>query len=244
MVSHMNDKEILMTGGRITAGVVRLGETIRRPITTDRSQVHILLLHLEQQQFDGMPRFLGIDERNREVLSFLPGSVPSDLDHFDDEQLSAAAALLRRFHDATASLVPDEDSGAQVICHIDWGPPNAVFVDGLPTGIIDFDTIAPGLRLWDLGYSAFTWLDLGNPDYTGDEQIRRLFVFAKGYGLKQCSAAAIAAYAVARQTALAVSGKTQGNADMAAWAESAAMWTVLNVTERLAPTGYGLTARV
>ncbi|MBB3297374.1 hypothetical protein FHT80_000010 [Rhizobium sp. BK226] len=240
----MNDKEIPMTGGRITAGVVQLGDTIRRPITTDRSHVHTLLLHLEQQQFSGVPRFLGIDERNREVLSFLPGSVPLDLDHFDDEQLSAAAALLRRFHDAAASMVRDEGGGAEVICHNDWGPPNAVFVDGLPTGIIDFDTIAPGLRLWDLGYSAFTWLDLGNPDYTGDEQIRRLFVFAKGYGMKQCSAAAIATYAVARQTALAVSGKTQGNAETAAWAESAAMWTVLNVTERLAPTGYGLTARV
>ncbi|TAZ53232.1 MULTISPECIES: phosphotransferase [Rhizobium] len=244
MVSQMNDKEIPMTGGRITAGVVRLGNTIRRPITTDRSHVHDLLRCLEEEHFSGVPRFLGIDERNREILSFLPGSVPSNLDHFDDEQLSAAAALLRRFHDATVSLVRDEDGGTEVICHNDWGPPNAVFVDGLPTGIIDFDTISPGLRLWDLGYSAFAWLDLGNPDYTGDEQIRRLFAFAKGYGMKQCSAAAIATYAVARQTALAVSGKTQGSADMAAWAESAAMWTVLNVTERLAPTGYGLIARV
>ncbi|WP_168251308.1 phosphotransferase [Rhizobium ruizarguesonis] len=239
----MNDSEIPMTGGRVTAGVVRLGDTIRRPITSDRSRAHTLLSYLEQQQFDGVPRFLGIDERNREILSFLPGSVPRELGHFHDDQLSAAAALLRRFHDATASLLSDEDSGTEVICHNDWGPPNAVFVDGLPTGIIDFDTISPGLRLWDLGYSAFAWLDLGNPDYTGDEQIRRLFVFAKGYGLKQCSAAAIAAYAVARQTALALSGKTQGNADMAAWAEAAAKWTVLNVTERLAPTGYGLTAR-
>lgn len=233
-----------MRGGRVTAGVVRLGDTIRRPITTDRSHVHTLLLHLEQQQFSRVPRFLGTDERNREILSFLPGNVPQDLDHFDDEQLSAAAALLRRFHDATVGLVRDEDGVTEVICHNDWGPPNAVFFDGLPMGIIDFDTIAPGLRLWDLGYSAFAWLNLGNPDYTGDEQIQRLFVFAKGYGLKRCSAAAIAAYAVARQTALAVSGKTKGNADMAAWAESAAMWTVLNVTERLAPTGYGLMSRV
>ncbi|MBY3043727.1 phosphotransferase [Rhizobium leguminosarum] len=240
----MNDKEIPMTGGRITAGVVRLGNTIRRPITTDRSHVHDLLRCLEEQQFDGVPRFQGIDECNREILSFLPGRVPRELGHFHDGQLSAAAALLRRFHDATASLVRDVDSGTEVICHNDWGPPNAVFVDGLPTGIIDFDTIVPGLRLWDLGYSAFAWLDLGNPDYTGDEQIRRLFVFAKGYGLKQCSAAAIATYAIARQTALAVSGKTRGNADIAAWAESAAIWTVLNVTERLAPTGYGLIARV
>ncbi|AUW42298.1 hypothetical protein CUJ84_Chr001927 [Rhizobium leguminosarum] len=35
-----------------------------------------------------------------------------------------------------------------------------------------------------------------------------------------------------------------GDADMATWAESAAMWTVLNVTERLAPTDYGLMPRV
>ncbi|RXT21184.1 hypothetical protein B5P46_23605 [Rhizobium leguminosarum] len=31
-----------------------------------------------------------------------------------------------------------------------------------------------------------------------------------------------------------------GDADMVAWVESAAMWTVLNVTERLASIGYGL----
>ncbi|MGO6875424.1 phosphotransferase [Rhizobium ruizarguesonis] len=238
----MSDGEIPMTSGRVTAGVVRLGNTIRRPITADRSHVHDLLRCLEEQQFSGVPRFLGIDERNREILSFLDGNVPSDLDHFHDEQLSAAAALLRRFHDTTVSLVRTEASADEVICHNDWGPPNAVFVDGLPTGIIDFDTISPGLRLWDLGYSAFTWLDLGNPDYTGDEQIRRLSVFASGYGLKQCSAAAIAAYAVARQTALAVSGKMHGNIDMATWAEASAAWTVLNVTERLIPTGYLLNA--
>ncbi|MBY5328309.1 hypothetical protein AB9E29_01495 [Rhizobium leguminosarum] len=35
-----------------------------------------------------------------------------------------------------------------------------------------------------------------------------------------------------------------GDADMAAWAESAAMWAVLNATERLAPTGHGLMSRV
>ncbi|TCA40316.1 hypothetical protein E0H72_21190 [Rhizobium leguminosarum bv. viciae] len=33
-----------------------------------------------------------------------------------------------------------------------------------------------------------------------------------------------------------------GDADMAAWAESAAMRTVLNVTEQLAPTCYGYAA--
>ncbi|PHV10196.1 phosphotransferase [Chitinimonas sp. BJB300] len=236
----MNNAEMLLMGGRVTANVVRVGDTVRRPITADRTQIHDLLVHLEERGFGGTPRYLGVDDQNREILSFLPGSVPSDLGHFHDAQLVAAAALLRRFHDATADFPLVRNSGAEVICHNDWGPPNAVFLDDLPCGLIDFDTIAPGLRLWDLGYSAFAWLDLGNADYTGDEQIRRLCLLAGAYGVPGCSAAQIAIYAVARQSALAVSGRVQGKTEMADWALSAASWTILNVTERLSPTGYAL----
>ncbi|MGO4570016.1 phosphotransferase [Rhizobium sp. 2YAF20] len=234
----MSEIEIPLVGGRITAGVVRVGDTVRRPISADRWNVHDLLRELENIGFEGTPRFLGIDERNREILSFLPGDVPPDLDHFSDVQLRSAASLLRRFHDATAQSPLARQQNAEVICHNDWGPPNAVFYEDLPFGLIDFDTIAPGLRLWDLGYSAFAWLDLGNPEYTGAEQVRRLSVFAEGYGLSTCSPAQIAAYAVARQTALASSGRMNGKTDMEDWAASAAHWTIINVTEKLLPTGY------
>lgn len=234
------ETEIPLTGGRVTAGVMRVGDTIRRPITTDRSQVHDLLSFLEAQSFEATPRFLGVDEHNREILGFIPGEVPVDLGHYTDTQLMAAATLLRRFHDATAGFELVHRSNAEVMCHNDWGPPNAVFRHDLPRGIIDFDTIKPGMRLWDLGYSAFAWLDLGNPDYKAEEQIRRLFVFADGYGLEDCPAAAIAVHTVARQIALAVSGRLQGKAEMAEWAAAAATWTVINVTERLSPTGYSM----
>ncbi|PSJ60405.1 phosphotransferase [Pseudaminobacter soli (ex Li et al. 2025)] len=236
----MSEEEISLAGGRITSGVVRLGDTVRRPIRGDPTCAHGLLTHLEEQGFDGSPRLLGIDEQNREIMTYLPGDVPSDLGHFADFQLAAAGALLRRFHDATANFTEVRERNAEVMCHNDWAPTNAVFCDGVPYGMVDFDTIAPGLRLWDLGYSAFTWLDLGNPDYTGDEQVRRLSVLADGYGLANCSAAQIAGYAVARQTALAVSGRVQGKKEMVDWAASAASWTVLNVTERISPTGYDL----
>ncbi|MEZ2133086.1 MULTISPECIES: phosphotransferase [unclassified Sinorhizobium] len=239
----MTDTETPLIGGRIVTGVVRFGDTVRRPIWRDQSNAHALLLHLENQGFDGTPRFFGIDEQNRAILSFLPGEVPRDLDHFTDTQLAAAGALLRRFHDTTAGFPLVRQRDAEVICHNDWGPPNAVFRDGLPYGMIDFDTIEPGLRLWDLGYSAFAWLDLGNSDYSGDEQVRRLFVFGEGYGKPECSPAQIAAYAVARQTALASWGRAQGKFEMADWAASAAVWTVLNVTKQLLPTGYELSSR-
>lgn len=234
----MKETETPLTGGRITVGVVRVGQTVRRPISGDRSDAHELLSYLERQGFEGTPRFLGIDGRNREILSFLPGEVPCDLGHFSDAQLAAAGVFLRRFHDATVEFALLRNPSAEVMCHNDWGPLNAVFRGGQPCGMIDFDTVAPGLRLWDLGYSAFAWLDLGNPDYTGDEQIRRLFILANGYGLPGCPAAQIAAYAVARQTALATSGRAKGRADMADWAASAASWTVLNITERLLPTRH------
>jgi hypothetical protein len=232
----MSADEVPLTGGRVTAGVVRVDDTVRRPIRGDRSDVHKLLQHLEARGFDATPRFLGIDEQNREILSFLPGEVPPDLAHFEDAQLTAAARLLRRFHDATADFATAADPQAEVICHNDWNVTNAVFRDGLPYGIIDFDTIAPGLRLWDLGYSAFSWLDLGNTDYSGEEQIRRLSVFADGYGLAGCAPAQIAAHTLARQTALAASGRRRGMVEMADWAAAAAAWTAANVVERLLPT--------
>lgn len=139
----------------MTRGVVRVGDTVRRPVSGDRRLQRELLAHLERRGFNGSPRFLGIDSQGREILSFLPGHVPRDLGHFDDDQLCAAARLLRRFHDATVDLAAVRPhQGAEVICHNDWGPPNAVFQNERPWGMIDFDTIAPGLRLWDLGYSA------------------------------------------------------------------------------------------
>jgi Phosphotransferase enzyme family len=234
----MDDAETPLIGGRVTSGVVRVGETVRRPVMGDRTVQHELLSHLERRGFKGCPRFLGIDELGREILSFLPGDVPCDLGHYSDAQLSVAADVLRRFHDATIDFEPVRKKSAEVMCHNDWGPPNAVFRNGLPYGIIDFDTIAPGLRLWDLGYSAWSWLDIGNPDYTADEQVRRLAVFAEAYGLPTCSVPQIAAFVLARQATLSAWARGRGKVEMATWATSTAEWTVSNIIRRLLPTAF------
>jgi len=233
----MTEDAIPLTGGRVTPGVVRIGDTVRRPMLADRTLAHALLSHLEQRGFDATPRFLGIDEQGREILSYLPGEVPADIGPYDERALTAAAGLLRRFHDATADFPGLGGSGSEVICHNDWGPPNAVFVDGAPVGIIDFDTLRPGLRLWDLGYSAFSWLDLGDESYTGAQQIGRLRLFAEAYGRDACSVETLAAFVVARQATLATSGRAKGQTALAEWATMAADWTVANITEKLLPTG-------
>jgi hypothetical protein len=66
--------EVPLTGGRVARGVVRVAETVRRPLPADPDYVHGLLLHLERCGFEGAPRFLGIDSRGREILSYIEGS--------------------------------------------------------------------------------------------------------------------------------------------------------------------------
>jgi Ser/Thr protein kinase RdoA (MazF antagonist) len=175
--------EVPLTGGRVTSGVVRVGDTVRRPGGPNAAFARALLLHLEAEGFDGAPRHLGRDEQGREILSFLPGEVPPDLDPaIPDGTLAVAAGLIRRFHDATASS--ELVAGQEVVCHGDLSPCNFVFRDGQPVGIIDWDSAAPGERLQDLGYALFLWLNLGTDGPRPAEQVRRLALFCRAYGLE------------------------------------------------------------
>ena len=135
----------------MTPGVVRVADTVRRPAAPNAAFVRALLKHLEAVGFDAAPRSLGTDELGREVLTFLEGGVPPDLDPaISDDALTAAGELIRRFHDACDD-----------VCHHDLSPCNFVFREGEPVGIIDFDAAAPGERLQDVGYALFTWLNVG-----------------------------------------------------------------------------------
>lgn len=52
--------EVPLEGGRVNVGgVVRVGDTVRRPLRENSPFVHELLLQLERAGFDGAPRFLG-----------------------------------------------------------------------------------------------------------------------------------------------------------------------------------------
>src|SRR3954454_9334545 len=67
--------EILLIGGTANRGlVVRVGDTVRRPQRPTSPATHALLRHLAAVGFAGAPRFLGVDEQGREVLSYIPGT--------------------------------------------------------------------------------------------------------------------------------------------------------------------------
>jgi Ser/Thr protein kinase RdoA (MazF antagonist) len=212
----MPDEEVVLMGGRTTAKVVRVADTVRRPLKERSAFVHDLLRHLEARGFRGSPRFKGIDSLGREVLTFLPGSVPEELGHFSDAQLAAAARLLRELHDHTTDC--SLRGASAIVCHGDASPCNCVFIDGAPVAFIDFDNAHAGTRIEDVGYAAWLWLDIGNSALSAEYQGSRAANFLTAYGLAPDLAVPAI---IAAQKAL---GARTDSARVRAWSEICLAW--------------------
>jgi hypothetical protein len=188
--------------GGTASEVVRVGDTVRRRTSAANDCVRDLLGHLDRVGFDGSPRFLGIDEFGREILSFVEGDVTaagSVPGVFSDAALAAAARLLRRMHDATRGHPITARTGwtfqigaptsGSVVCHNDLGPYNSIFVNGLPIAFIDWDLAAPAPPEWDVAYALWRFVPLydneqcAELDAPTEPRHRRMRVFLDAYGL-------------------------------------------------------------
>jgi hypothetical protein len=194
----MDDEEQPLAGGNVNAGVVRVGDTVRRAAGAWTPAVHALLSHLREVGFEGAPRPLGIDEQGREVLMYAPGVVtwPERFDLLDPpHRLARVGRLIRDLHDASASFTPPADarwqllqpSGeADLIIHHDLAPWNLVAGDRWV--FIDWDCAAPGSRLWDLAYAIHGFVPLSanpglrRPDPETDTRLRTI---VDAYGLAE-----------------------------------------------------------
>ncbi|TDL30850.1 aminoglycoside phosphotransferase [Jeotgalibacillus sp. S-D1] len=165
-----HSKEELLTGGNVSK-VYRLGNTVRREMTENSRRVHALLKHLEAKNIEFTPRFLGIDEQGREILSFIEGEAgnyPLKDYMWSSEALEKIAKMQRRYHDAVKDFevgeywkpVVQTSDQAEVICHNDFAVYNMIFADGIPVGLIDFDVAGPGPVLWDIAYTLYTCVPL------------------------------------------------------------------------------------
>ena len=173
--------EILLTGGRITQGVVRIGNRVHRPQCPNAGFVHAVLNHLAKRNVPFAPRFWGMDEKQREILSFMEGDVPGNLGEFSPEQCAAAARIIRALHDALAGF-PGCPEGLTV-CHNDLSPCNFTFVDGRPSAVIDWDACGFGHPLDDLAYAAWMWLDVGNDENDPARVHEGILAMLNAYGV-------------------------------------------------------------
>lgn len=197
----MDDREELAGGN--SNQVLREGSSVLRKTGVWSPFVHQLLQFLTARGFTESPVLLESTETH-ERLSFLDGEVgnyPLRSYMQSDAALIEAAQLLRRFHDLTQNVVVapdsvfllpvDREAPHEVICHNDFAPYNLVFRDEHIAGIIDFDTAAPGERIWDMAYAVYRFAPLVTDPHCRDmgwqtppDRAARLKLFCDAYGLE------------------------------------------------------------
>lgn len=190
--------ELLFDGSRLeggnVGGAVRIGPTVRRPVGAWTPAVHSLLGSLRARGLTEVPRVLGVDARDREVLSYLPGRVLDIDSELPSEALLAdAMRWLRRFHEAVSEVQVAGPwrtrSGAlrpgELVAHNDFAPYNVAVStssDGERlVGVFDWDMAGPATRVDELAFAAWNWVPLWRPIPT-DLVARRLGVMSAAYG--------------------------------------------------------------
>lgn len=163
---------------------------------TARNQLKLQQIPCAQMNFQTRP------EQNEEMLSYMPGEVynyPLPEMLRGEAAWISAADLLHRFHAYGARYLPlltgreqwmlPVVAPAETLCHGDFAPYNVTILNGRAAGLIDFDTLHPGPRMWDVAYGIYRWLSV-TPDESGapdtpeglHEQIKMAKVFLDAYG--------------------------------------------------------------
>jgi hypothetical protein len=204
-------EEVALAGGMGSGGaVVRVGDTVRRPVRPFSASVAAFLRHLEAVGFDGAPRHLGLDEQGREVVTFIEGEVgtpPYPAWVGDETILLGVARLQRALHEAAVGFVappdatwdtpnlPEPGLGA-LVCHNDLCVENVVVRDGRVVAFIDFDFAAPADPLLDIAIAARHWIPVRDPvdvdrELAGLDQVTRFHAFADAHGLDRAGREAV-----------------------------------------------------
>jgi Ser/Thr protein kinase RdoA (MazF antagonist) len=182
----------VLTGGNVADSMVRVGSTVRRPVTSSTAAVEALLGHLDSVGFAGAPRTLGRDAQGQHVLEYVPGAMADTLPPMNTAELRRIGRLIRDLHDALDGfrapadavwgvvIPPDRED---LVCHHDLAPWNLVR-DGDRWVFIDWDGAGPGSRLWDLGYAAHGFVPMNHHGDPSADAVR-LRALADGYGLDE-----------------------------------------------------------
>jgi hypothetical protein len=185
-------KEVRLGGGRSTAGVVRVGDSVHRPTGPWTPTIHAFLRHLRAAGFTAAPEVLGFDEQGREVLTYIEGETWGDRIDPDepktdlvtirpwppglgsDEVLAEVGRLYAELHEAAKGFRPSAPiwreyelpmHDDEIVSHGDAGPWNVVYRDGLPVAFVDWDGAQPTRPIDDLASVAWHFVPLGPDDF-------------------------------------------------------------------------------
>ncbi|MGV0912729.1 aminoglycoside phosphotransferase family protein [Martelella sp. FOR1707] len=197
---HAHTEEVTLKGGRSV--VSTLDNVVFRQSQPWSTTTIALLRHLERVGFQHAPRVVGvgIDERGREMLTFIEGESVHPYP-WKDEALPLIGEMLRKLHEATTSFVPPDNTHwrpwfgrtigrAGVIGHCDTGAWNIIARDKLPVALIDWEEAGPVDPLVELAQAC--WLnallfddDLGDALNLGsvEARARQVSLLLDGYGL-------------------------------------------------------------
>lgn len=131
---EQDDIEYELSGGNV-AKVIRMGGTVRKPVTESTSGVEAFLRHLSQSGFLHSPHSLGRDDAGRYILEFIAGETITQPELLTLEDLQIIAGVIRDLHRAASSFLPPrsaewnvaiQPNHEELICHNDLGAWNLV----------------------------------------------------------------------------------------------------------------------
>ena len=208
--------ENILKGGN-SNHVIKDANTVVRKMGKTAPFVHALLGWLTAAGFSESPVLIETFG-DRERLTYIEGEVgnyPLKPYMQSAESLTEVARLLRRFHDLTrdfvipSGLLPNLPPDTEVICHNDFAPYNLVYQGEQVAGIIDFDTAAPGTRVWDIAYAVYRFVPLTDDPHSAacgweplPDRAGRLRQFCDAYGLEASDRAKLIDTVQARLKAL------------------------------------------
>ncbi|WP_433443243.1 aminoglycoside phosphotransferase family protein [Nonomuraea sp. CA-141351] len=169
-----------LAGGNNAVEVVRAGDTVRRTRDNRADFAAQVLTHLEHVGYPHAPRYLGIDEQGRDILTFVPGTTTDHPTQRAPGAYARGGRMLRSLHEATTGHALA--AGQECVIHGDPGPFNTIFQNGLPVAFIDWSSCRPGNWLDDLGYMAWTWCIQSEGHVPISQQALHLRELRDGYG--------------------------------------------------------------
>jgi hypothetical protein len=116
-------------GGNNAREVVRVGDTVHRARDTGSGFAAQVLAYLESAGYPYAPRYLGVDDDGRDILSYIPGQTTDHPSQRAGGAYARGGAMLRLLHETTAGH--RLAAGRDCVLHGDPGPFKALLLSAL-----------------------------------------------------------------------------------------------------------------